>query len=167
MYVAAHWGIPAIAEYISQLYGQGDNAKRLTNLADDSQETPLECAARMGHPAVVRILLGLGSVATRKVTLLAARNKDSSEEVMALLLKWQEDEIKIIDEVVEAVARNWSSGKGVMALIFEPRRGEVMDKGVIIVAKVFNKEVIALLLKRRGDKVKIIDKVVKAVAGNL
>jgi ankyrin repeat protein len=76
----------------------------LINLTDASHETPLECAARMGYPAVVRILLGLGSVITGTVTLLAARNRKNGMEVMALLLERRGDEITITEEVVETAA---------------------------------------------------------------
>ncbi|KAF1835672.1 hypothetical protein BDW02DRAFT_597040 [Decorospora gaudefroyi] len=57
---------------------------------------------------------------------------------MALLLKQRGDEVKITEEVVQAAAGNWDSGK----------------------------EVMTLLLEQRGDEVKITEKVVRAAACN-
>ena len=44
---------------------------------------------------------------------------------MALLLDQRSDEVKITEEVVKAVVRNWISGKEVMALLLDQRSDEV------------------------------------------
>ncbi|KAM3453872.1 hypothetical protein MY8738_009194 [Beauveria namnaoensis] len=171
LHVAARWGIPAIAELVSHSYDQHDKAEELIHLTDASHETPLECAARMGYLAVVRILLGLGSVITRKVALLAARNKKNGKEVMALLLKQRGDEITITEEVVKAAAETEGNGKEVMVLLLEQRGDEITITEEVVKAAAGNrrngKEVMALLLKRRGSEIIITEDVLKAAAGNL
>ncbi|EJP62037.1 vegetative incompatibility protein HET-E-1 [Beauveria bassiana ARSEF 2860] len=150
LHVAARWGIPAIAEHVSHLYEQHDKEEELIHLTDASHETPLECAARMGYPAVVRILLGLGSVITGKVTLLAARNRKNGMEVMALFLEQRGDEIAITDEVVVAAAENGKNGREVMALLFKQLGDEIIVTENVVKAAAGNEdsgmEVMALLL---------------------
>ncbi|KAF2182447.1 HET-domain-containing protein [Zopfia rhizophila CBS 207.26] len=122
---------------------------------------------------------------TEEVVKAAAGNIESGKELMALLLEQRGDEIKVTEEVVKAAARNWSSGKDVIALLLEQRGDEVKVTKEVVKAAVrtwsSGKEVIALLLKQaavgntgkrkrsiyielllkqRGDEIKVIGEVV-------
>jgi hypothetical protein len=97
----------------------------------------------------------------------AAIAKWFGAEVMRLLPD-ERGGIKITKEVVKAAAENKKSGKEVITLLLD-RRGDdtkVTEEMVRIIAQSFDHEVMTLLLDRRGDDVKITEKVVKAAAGN-
>ncbi|KAK8144783.1 hypothetical protein G3M48_005358 [Beauveria asiatica] len=170
LHVAARWGIPAIAEHVSNLYDQHGKAGKLFNSKDSSDETALDCAIRIGYATVVRVLLDLGSLLTRNSTLLAAGNGANAKEVMALLLQQRGSEITITEEVVAAAAGNWRNGKEVMALLLKQRGNEITITEEVMNAAAGNwgngKEVMALLLDRRGSEITITEKVVKTAAGN-
>ncbi|KAK8142660.1 hypothetical protein G3M48_008436 [Beauveria asiatica] len=148
LHVAARWGIPAIAAHVSRT--QHDEVKRLIYLTDDLGETPLESAVQMGYSSIVRVLLELGAVITRKMTLAAAGIRNG-KDVMALLLEQRGDEITITEEVVIAAMGNVWNGKEVMALLLEQRGDEITITEEVVIAAAENwgngKEVMALLLE--------------------
>ena len=69
----------------------------------------------------------------------------------------------------KAAAGNWESAKEVVTLLLDRRGADVQitEDVAILIARKFNKEVMALLLDRRGADVQITEDVVKAAAGNL
>jgi hypothetical protein len=76
--------------------------------------------------------------------------------------------ILITEEIVKAAAGNKWNGKEVMTLLLD-RRGrdvQITEKVVIEIARRFDKEVMTLLLDRRGGCVQITEEVVKAAAEN-
>lgn len=171
-HVAARWRIPALAEHVCRSYNLTGG---LIQLADASGATPLEYAvsekyAASEDPSVVRVLLDLGAIVTRDVTLAAARNSASGKEVIALLLEKRGYEVTITDEVVRAAAENWY-GTEVLALLLELRGDEITITDEVVRAAVKNvvsgKEVMALLLEKRGDEITITEKVLKAAAKNV
>ncbi|RYP53788.1 hypothetical protein DL770_010981 [Monosporascus sp. CRB-9-2] len=135
---------------------------------------------------------------TEEVVKAAAGNGRSGKEVMALLLDQCGDaiivtpglvetlagsfdalameklliccgdEVKITEEVVKAAAGNGSSGKEVMALLFD-QRGDaiIVTPGLVeTLAGSFNALAMEKLLTYYGDEVKITEEVVKAATGN-
>ena len=84
--------------------------------------------------------------------------------MMALLLRKRGGDIKITEEVVTLLARNF--GKEVIALLLEKQGEDVKITEVLVKAAAKNeqngKEVIALLLEKRGEDMEIIEEVVKA-----
>ncbi|KAH6883985.1 hypothetical protein B0T10DRAFT_368838, partial [Thelonectria olida] len=78
------------------------------------------------------------------------------------------DDIGITEEVVKAAAGNHGNGKEVMALLLNRRGGgiPIMEEAVSIIAKIFDEEVMALILDRRGGGISITEEVVKAAARN-
>ncbi|KAK4235549.1 ankyrin repeat-containing domain protein, partial [Achaetomium macrosporum] len=76
--------------------------------------------------------------------------------------------IAITEEVVKAAAGNYRIGKEMMALLLD-RRGDqitITEKAISIIAGQFDKEIMTLLLDRRGDQIAITEEVVKAAAWN-
>ncbi|KAM3464614.1 hypothetical protein MY5147_009463 [Beauveria neobassiana] len=169
LHVAAQWGIPAIVEHVYSSNGN-DEAAELTHLTDASHQIPLEYAVASGYPAVVRILLGLGSSIPETAILNAVANRKSGQEMTALLLEQRGEEIRITEEVVKAAAGNGWNGKEIMALLLERRGEEVGITEEVVKAATGNwgngKEVMTLLLKQREREIRITDEVVKAAAGN-
>ncbi|KAH8665926.1 heterokaryon incompatibility protein-domain-containing protein [Tricladium varicosporioides] len=94
---------------------------------------------------------------------------ESAREV-ADFLERRGGEVKITEAVVEAAARNWKSGKEVIAFLLERRGGEFKITEDVLKAAAGNwesgTEVIVLLLEERGGEVKITEDVLKAAAGN-
>ncbi|KAJ6789339.1 hypothetical protein PWT90_08994 [Aphanocladium album] len=167
LHVAAHFGVPAIAEHVYHSNSQSD-FKALTSMTDDEKHaTPLEHAAGRGHSDVVRILLGPGSVMTRYAILAAAANPKNGKEVMSVLLDQRGDDITITQEVIEAVAKNKLNGKEVLQLLLE-RRGHMHPERIAAnVARVGDRKLMALCLEQLGDKLVATEEVVKATAENL
>jgi len=76
--------------------------------------------------------------------------------------------IKVTDKVVKVAAGNTGSGKEVMELLLEKRGNEVEITTEVVKAVAVNggKEVMELLLEKRGNEVEITTEVVKAAVGN-
>jgi hypothetical protein len=76
--------------------------------------------------------------------------------------------VLITKGVVKAAVGNWESGKEIITLLLDRRGGDVpITKGVVKdIIRGFGKEIITLLLDRRGGDVPITKGVVKAAVGN-
>ncbi|KAH6970504.1 hypothetical protein BKA56DRAFT_678495 [Ilyonectria sp. MPI-CAGE-AT-0026] len=173
LHVAARWGVPALADYVSRSDDQHDKPGeliRLVDCVDTSGVTPLECAASSGYPTVVSVLLDLGGNVTARVAHAAAGNYRNGKEVMALLLDRRGDDIPVTEEVVKTAAGNSGNGKEVMALLLDRRGDDIPVTEEVVKAAAGNyqdgKEMMALLLDRRGGDITITEEVVKAAARN-
>lgn len=171
LHIAARWGIPGIAEHMSQSYAEYGKAGRLLDMKDGWNNTALEVVTRTGYLAVMRILLDLGSAITSKLTALAAQNSRNGKDVMAMLLELRGSEITITEKVVIAAARNEDNGKEVMALLLDQRGSEITITEEVVIAAAGNedngKEVMAMLLDQRGSEITITKEIMNAAAGNL
>ena len=76
--------------------------------------------------------------------------------------------IDVAEDVVEAAARNWRNDKEVMTLLLDRRGADIHITGKVVaaIARGFDKDVIALLFDRREAGIQITEEVVKAAAGN-
>ncbi|KAH7112398.1 vegetative incompatibility protein HET-E-1 [Dactylonectria macrodidyma] len=128
LHVAARWGIPALAHYVScsdDRHHKAEELIRLVDCVDASGVTPLECAASSGYPTVVSVLLDLGGTVTTRVAHAAAGNWENGKEVMGLLLDRRGDDIPITEEVVKAASGNEYNGEEVIALLLDRRGDEI------------------------------------------
>ncbi|OCK89825.1 HET-domain-containing protein, partial [Cenococcum geophilum 1.58] len=113
-------------------------------------EEVLIAAAQSGKE-VMAVLL---EQRAEEVLIAAAR---SGKEVMGVLLKQGGAKVKITEEVVKAAVGNSCSGN---------EREVNITEEVLIAAAWSGKEVMAVLLKQGGAKVRITEEVVKAAVGN-
>jgi hypothetical protein len=104
---------------------------------------------------------------TEGVVKAAAKNWKSGEEIMTLLLDQKGDDIRITKEVVKAAADNWESSEEIMTLLLD-QKGDVgiTDDAVMEIARQFDKQMMTLLFKQKGEDIKITEEVVKAAAKN-
>jgi hypothetical protein len=132
--------------------------------------SPLKQAASAGYVDVVSVILEFGGQVTPRVAKAAAGNHTKGNEVMALLLDQQGDQITITEEIVKAVAKSCDGGKEVMTLLLDWLGEQITITEEVVKAAAQNqgdsKGIIALLLDRRGDEITITEKVVKAAAWN-
>ena len=90
-----------------------------------------------------------------------------SARPIALLLKQQGDEVRVIEEVVKATAGNRRSGEEVITILLKKRVQVKITEGLVIeLARSFSARPMALLFEQRGDEVRVTEEVVKAAAGN-
>ncbi|GAW25193.1 putative het domain protein [Rosellinia necatrix] len=127
--------------------------------------------ARLFNQEIVGLLLdrgGDGIQINEAVVVAAARNHWNGTEVMALLLDRRGDEVQITEAVVAAAAGNMGCGIGVMALLFDRRGDEVQitERAITRIARLFDHDMIEILLDRAGNDIKIAKDVVMAAAGN-
>lgn len=105
-----------------------------------------------------------------KMVETIAANTENGREMMALLLEYRGDEIKITEKVVKAAAENSKSGKEVMELLLELQGDEVNITEEVIQVVTGNtengKEVLMLLLDRKGNDIQITEEVIRAAAYN-
>lgn len=89
------------------------------------------------------------------------------QELMGLLLEKKGADIQITEGVVKAAAENERWGKDVMTVLLQ--RGDetqVTEEAVIQIARSFDREVMKLLLEKKGAGVQITKGVVRAAAEN-
>ncbi|KAF7942587.1 uncharacterized protein EAE97_006041 [Botrytis byssoidea] len=96
--------------------------------------------------------------------------KLSNHEMMELLLEQKQDNIKVTEEVVIAVATNWIDGYQILKLLFEKRDEEVKITEKVLTAAVENwdygYQILQLLFEKRDEEITITEKVLTATAGN-
>jgi hypothetical protein len=93
------------------------------------------------------------------------------ETVVAILLEQRGADVQITEEVVEAAAGNWKSGRNVTTLLLNYQETDLqITKGMIMAAANNGgdgKEVMTLLLDRRGANAQIAEEVVIAVVEHM
>src|SRR4029077_2338057 len=103
---------------------------------------------------------------TEEVVTVAASNRTSGKEVMALLLARRE--ITITEKGVECVPRSFDAK--VMTLLLDRRGDQITITEEVVIAAARNDqngtELMALLLDRRGDQITVTEEVVTAAAEN-
>ncbi|KAF5875955.1 putative het domain protein [Botrytis fragariae] len=94
----------------------------------------------------------------------------SNHEMMELLLEQKKDNVKVTEEVVTAVARNWIDGYQILKLLFEKRDEEITITEKVLTAAVGNWDhgyrILELLFEKRDEEITITEKVLTATAGN-
>jgi hypothetical protein len=98
---------------------------------------------------------------TKEVVRAAARNSESGEQVMRLLLDRRGDEVEITAEVFKDAAGNTKSGEQIMKLLLDRRGNEML----ISVAQGSIEEM-ENLLRYQGGWLKVTEEVLKTAAGN-
>ncbi|TGO33995.1 hypothetical protein BHYA_0217g00080 [Botrytis hyacinthi] len=95
----------------------------------------------------------------------------SNHELMELLLEQKQGNIKVTEEVVIAVAKNWIDGYQILKLLFEKRDEEVTITEKVLTAAVENwdygYQILQLLFEKRDKEITITEKILTATAGNL
>ncbi|KFA71872.1 hypothetical protein S40288_07723, partial [Stachybotrys chartarum IBT 40288] len=105
---------------------------------------------------------------TEEVVESAAGNWSSGKEVMALLLDQRGDKFRITEKMIEAAACSHIVGKEVMKLLLShPNSAITISAGLVQkIARSFDALTMRTLLLYSGDKVKITEEVIEAVARN-
>ncbi|KAF2179132.1 hypothetical protein K469DRAFT_521781, partial [Zopfia rhizophila CBS 207.26] len=134
--------------------------KGVIEAAAGNSSSGKEVIALLLDPAVNRVVVTL--------QLVQALAKSFDALAMKKLLMYYGDKLKITEEVAEAAAGNWNSGKEVMALLPDQRDEANITKEVVEAAawNCSGKEVMVLLLDQRSNEVRITEEVVKAAARN-
>ncbi|KAK4083838.1 uncharacterized protein Triagg1_1500 [Trichoderma aggressivum f. europaeum] len=101
--------------------------------------------------------------------MTAVANEVDGEERLQVLLKGHEGHITVTKDIVKAAAGNEICGKQVMRLLIIQPVNNVTIKAdaVASIAETFDEEMMALLLKKRGDHIIVTVDIVKAAARNL
>lgn len=179
-HIAARWGIRAIAKFALSQQSKNENTRWFNSrrpfryLYNDSDfvannVTPLEEAARAGKYEIMVILLQHPPSTMNikpAVVVAAAANKIHGERLIESLFgNRQKNQIQITANVLEAAARNEGKGKEIMELLLD-RLGnnvEISENLVKIAASNWrNAKVMALLLGKHGDQIKITKDVMRA-----
>lgn len=134
----------------------------------------LTAASVHGHTKIVTLLVGNHEKAQKDFIIVVVRRKTlevflNAGALSSVFGESRAEGIDIAEDVVEAAAGNWKSGKEVMTLLLD-RRGagiHITVKVVAAIARGFDKDVMTLLFDRRGADIQITEEVVKAAAGNL
>jgi ankyrin repeat protein len=104
------------------------------------------------------------------MTPLAEAASSGHVAVLSLLLNRGRKNMRILDCVTEAAARNERNGKEVMALLLDQRGDQITITEEVVKAAAWNrgsgKEIMALLLDRREDQIPITEEVVKVASWN-
>jgi ankyrin repeat protein len=64
------------------------------------------------------------------VVKIAARNKQSGEEILSLLLDRRQEEVRVTEEVVKAAVENEVSGREILSLLLDGRAQVLMTEGL-------------------------------------
>ncbi|CAH0055940.1 unnamed protein product [Clonostachys solani] len=116
-----------------------------------TEETILS-VARSFDKEIMRTLmdqLGREMVISEEIFVAAAENCWYGREVMALLLE-QADHLVVTEDIVQAAAGNYWSGREVLILLLDSP-ADWHNTKMRTLAKSFGREVMPLLLERRGD----------------
>jgi tetratricopeptide (TPR) repeat protein len=132
-------------------------------------EGVVEAAAenrRRGKDVMTVLLQEGGEIqVTEEAVIQIARSFD--QEVMELLLEKKGAGVQITKGVVQAAAENRGWGEGVMTVLLQGGDGiRVTEEAVIQIARWFDREIMELLVDKKGADVEITEEVVRAAAQN-
>ncbi|KAF4212499.1 hypothetical protein CNMCM8980_000915 [Aspergillus fumigatiaffinis] len=98
--------------------------------------------------------------------VVAAIIEKFDTSVVALLIDRQADQIQITEDIVKAAARNQSSGKDIVALLLDQQGDQicVTENALLTMNRMFDENMITLLLARRGNQTQVVQEVIKAAA---
>jgi hypothetical protein len=139
-----------------------------TNSFEETLDSDCLLKAAESAPGVLKELLYHPDIKKIKLTedVVKVVARNWDSEVMELLLEQRGDEVKITEEVVKAAAGNWHGGKKVMGLLLE-QRGDEVNITEEVVREVRSFGVMILLLEERGDEVRDIIEAIKETITNM
>ncbi|KAL6855647.1 hypothetical protein J3F83DRAFT_753806 [Trichoderma novae-zelandiae] len=141
---------------------------------DDIRVTDSILNAAISNPwkrneILTRLIGHLDGTATIGHDIISGIAERCSEQVMALLLDRQGDQIRITQSTAKAAAKNAWHGEGMMALLLKRRGAAITITEEIVATAARSKngyKVLALLLQERGHEIVITHDIVKAAVGN-
>lgn len=121
---------------------------------------------RWGKDVMTVLLQGRGEIrVTEEAVIQIARSFDP--EVMKILLDKKGANIQITEGVVQAAAENREWGRGAMTVLLQGvDEIRITEEAVIKIAGLFDREMMELLLEKKGANVQITEEVVRAAARN-
>lgn len=171
LHIAARWSIPAIIENVCSLHihesGTVKSGQRFDiNTVDKADLTALDWAALSLNADIFSLLLQLGAAVSSRTIALAAQRED----LMALLLEQQGDEMIITEEAALMVVGSGETDLDAVKLLFDRCRNENLVTDRVVTAAAGNyltgAGIMDRLLDSYGSDIKITEEVMEAAAGN-
>ncbi|KAL7935416.1 ankyrin repeat protein [Trichoderma chlorosporum] len=161
LHLAAEWGLAAVVyDVITHEHANVNEKAGLPEI------TPLNTAIGEGHLKVIEVLLNLGQRAKiEKYDIENAAGHESNAEAMMTLLLDKLDErgsdIKITEQTLNKAAENKQRGAAVLTVLLKRRGDEVkITEGVVQrTARSGSIETMSLLLDERGDQFRITEEI--------